>query len=529
MSLSLRNAMKLGKFSECEIVAGHQGLARIIENITIMEVPDIIQWLKGKELILTSLFAIKDDLDAQNMLVQQLHNSGASGLAIKTSRYIQTIPDEIINTANRLGFPVIIIPDHVKYLDILSPVMHHVFNDKVVLQEDLDQATKILHEISLHSQSIDDFRMHVSNLTKNMITIESEFPFIELPDLEKSITPLSERQIDELSVIQRPMQYEREIDRKAISCIVAPIIVDKQYYGNITCWEVNNKHLSTDLAILERASSLLSLEFLKLKVKYDVEQQYKNDFIRELLFSENMKAKNLIEWGDKYRITRQDAYRCLLIRAMDRNSAEEMNVELKGYRMDAIIQRIIPGVLIGHISKGICIILPALEDREHLCHKILEVLSKDVASTVQLHLGVGRLETGPEGIQQSYVQAEQALRLGISVMHTQEILYYDDLGSYRLLSKLKDDHELLAFYDETVGRLLPYDTRNELLNTLTSYFYNDEILKLTANDLFIHVNTLKYRIKRIEELTGHDLKKSEGKMNLYLGLKIHRLLYSDKQ
>src|SRR5699024_10652190 len=212
MGISLRKSMKLGKFSECKVVAGHDGLDRIVENITIMEVPDIVQWLKGRELILTSLFAIQDDQDAQNILIQRLYYAGATALAIKPFETMDNIPEGIIENANKLGFPVIQIPEHVKYLDILSPVMHHIFNDKVVLQEDIEQATSVLQEISLSSQGVDAFVENVSSITKNMVTIESEFSFMQMPKPKKSISPLSNDQKHELSILKRPIRYDKEFD-----------------------------------------------------------------------------------------------------------------------------------------------------------------------------------------------------------------------------------------------------------------------------------------------------------------------------
>lgn len=291
MSLTISNVLKLGRFNECEVVAGHQGVGRIVENVTVMEVPEIVPWLKGKELLLTTLYVIKDDLDAQNVLVQKLHNAGVSGLAIKPSHFIGEIPEGIINSGNKLGFPIIKIPYDIRYLDILSPVMHHIFNQKIVLEEDLEQATNILQEISLDGQGVDVFLQNVSKLTQNLVTIESELSYIQVPNLSKNISPLTEEQISELSIIKRSIKFKRKMNNDLVPCIVSPIMMEGKYYGNLTCWEVNSDHLSTDIVIIEKASTLLSLEFLRQKVKYDVEQQYKNDFIRELLFSDNMKEK----------------------------------------------------------------------------------------------------------------------------------------------------------------------------------------------------------------------------------------------
>ena len=530
MGISLRNAMKLGKFNECKVVAGHDGLTRMVENVTIMEVPEVVQWLKGKELILTSLFAIKDDIEAQNMLVQHLHSAGATALAIKPSQFIEQIPEGMIASGNKLGFPIIEIPDPVKYLDILSPVMHHIFNDKVVLQEDLEQASKVLHEISLSAQGIQEFLNNVSYLTKNVITIESGFSFVDVPEPPVDISPLTEDQIYELSVIRRPLHLKREYNGQLVSSIAAPIMNDGEYYGNITCWEVNNENLPIDLAILEKASSLLSLEFLKLRVKYEIEQQYKRDFMRELLFSENIREKNIIEWGGKYHITRDSDYVCLLLSFQGDIPYDENNMQLKDYQLDAAIRKIHPNALVGHLKNGICIILPVQEGHTNRIYEdIYGILSEESALAPPLSLGVGRPGKGPEGIQNSYAQAEKAIDLNKTINRSEGICYYDALGAYRLLDQLKEEKELKDFYGETVGKLIEQDSNHELIKTLKAYFFHDEVLKNTAEALFIHINTLKYRTKKIEEITGCSLRSSEGKMNLFLGLKIHELLYQNEK
>lgn len=522
LSISLRNSLKLGKFRECEVVAGHIGMDRVIENITIMEVPDIVKWLKGRELILTSLFAIKNDMDAQNILIQRLSYAGATALAIKPFESME-IPKGIINSANKLGFPVIRIPDHVKYLDILSPVMHHIFNQKVVLQEDLEQATNVLQEISLNSQGVEAFVENVSSITKNTVTIESEFSFIETPAPALSISPLSKAEKRELTIIKRPIRYERKHGDNIVPCIVSPIIVEGLLYGNITCWGVKTEHLTMDLAILEKASSLLSFEFLRLKVKYDMEQQYKNDFLREILFNDTISETDLIEWGAKYSLSKEDQYVCLLLSEKESYDANVDKIMQKA-EVNAVLLKKWPDMFIGNIRNRICIVHAV--DKSDLNKK-----AEDIYRTVEFQLrlkgiciGVGEVSKGPFGIRKSFFQAEQALKFTRTIKRFKNIIYYRELGAFRLLGLLLETQELMDFYNDTIGKLKKQDPKGELIKTLQTLFYHNEVLKITAEKLYIHVNTLKYRLNRIEEITGLNLKKSEDKMNVFLGLKIDELL-----
>ncbi len=86
---------------------GENGLDRVIDHVTVMGVPDVIQWLKGNDLLLTSLYPIKENQKAIQSLVVQLNDVNSSALAIKTQRYVSEIPPSIIEAGNRCRLPII--------------------------------------------------------------------------------------------------------------------------------------------------------------------------------------------------------------------------------------------------------------------------------------------------------------------------------------------------------------------------------------------------------------------------------------
>lgn len=527
MGITLQNAMKIGGLRECRIVAGHQGLLNTINNVTIMEVPDITRWLKGEELLLTTLYTIKDAPEAQRLLIQQLSQIKTAALAVKPYHFVGAIPEAILEEAEKYGLPVIEIPEKVSYLDILSPVMNTIFNNKVVLQEDLEQASEILREISLSGKGIGEFIDTLGTLTKNIVTVESQLPFIKLPEPEVEITPLTDEELNELALIKHPIRLKRKYEDQTVPCIVAPVMLDGHVYGNITCWGIKTDNLEMDLAILEQASTLLSLEFLRLKVKYDVEQQYKNDFMRELLFNKSMNPKDLIEWGEKYDFVNERPYACLLI--TDNQKAGNPN-STKVNQVDYIIRQRWPKAIVGNIHDLICVIFPIEDSKEEWLRKQCSILCNDLDIYVDRDfvscMGVGRVCSGIKGLRKSFYQAEQAIKLQKQVMEPRKILLYDDLGVYRLLGQLTEGKELADFYEDTVGKLVKYDEHHDLklVETLKAYFQQNENLKETSQSLFIHVNTLKYRIQKISSITGYPLNHSDGKMMLYLGLKIYEML-----
>jgi DNA-binding PucR family transcriptional regulator len=109
-----------------------------------------------------------------------------------------------------------------------------------------------------------------------------------------------------------------------------------------------------------------------------------------------------------------------------------------------------------------------------------------------------------------------------------ELLAFEDTGSYRLLlpAMSEDEGELERFYGETVAPLAAYDEQyeTELVNTVETFLENDGNVTPTAEELFTHRHTIRYRLERVRDLSGHDISSTEGRERLGLGLKAMRVL-----
>ena len=108
------------------------------------------------------------------------------------------------------------------------------------------------------------------------------------------------------------------------------------------------------------------------------------------------------------------------------------------------------------------------------------------------------------------------------------LLAFEDTGAYRLLlpAMSEDPAELERFYSETVEPLVAYDEQyeTELVTTVETYLENDGNVAATAQQLFTHRHTIRYRLERARELCGHDVTSTEGREKLGLGLKAMRVL-----
>ncbi len=179
------------------------------------------------------------------------------------------------------------------------------------------------------------------------------------------------------------------------------------------------------------------------------------------------------------------------------------------------------------MNQMLYILFPTFDKEEAAVLQSIKRVVKKMQSSLKIApaAGIGRkAEASIKGIQESFRQAELALSITRSFASEEDmIIHYDELGIFRLFLHMDNKEELVKFQQETVGILVEYDKNHnlELMRTVEAYFHHNESLSITSDNLYIHVNTLKYRIQKVKALTGLSLQNSEEKMMIHLGMKIH--------
>src|SRR5688572_31143408 len=138
-----------------------------------------------------------------------------------------------------------------------------------------------------------------------------------------------------------------------------------------------------------------------------------------------------------------------------------------------------------------------------------------------LALGRSRVAADPADLYRA--AAEALLAANVAQAQAQLALNFEETGAYRLLLSSMTDNpsELRSFHDETVAPLLEYDEQyeTELVRTLETFLEEDGNVAQTAQRLFTHRHTIRYRLERVKELTELDVSSTDGRERLGLGLK----------
>jgi purine catabolism regulator len=108
---------------------------------------------------------------------------------------------------------------------------------------------------------------------------------------------------------------------------------------------------------------------------------------------------------------------------------------------------------------------------------------------------------------------------------------FEDLGTYRLLLSMTEPDALRAFAESLLAPLDAYDRDHggELTTSLRAFLANNARWETAAAELYVHRHTLRYRMRKVEELTGRDLSSSFDRMEFWLALRAKELLASQAE
>jgi PucR family transcriptional regulator, purine catabolism regulatory protein len=166
-----------------------------------------------------------------------------------------------------------------------------------------------------------------------------------------------------------------------------------------------------------------------------------------------------------------------------------------------------------------------MEDINSIAENIREIVSTKINS-LTVSIGIGEICSDLKDFKKVIFKAQKALEISKRCGKKNCITKYKDLGIYRLFFQMSVHNEMQSLYNETLLKLKDYDDKNStnLLETLIVYIEQNRNLGKTAETLYVHRNTMKYRIKRIEEILECNLKEDKIAFNIMLCIEVGKFL-----
>jgi len=560
MALTVREAMALGGLRRGEVLAGAGGLDRTITWVKVLESPETISWLAEGELLLTVAFAIKDDEAAQKDLMRNLAAVGSSGLVIKPERYLPEIPDDMLGQADEYGIPLIRIPQDVSYLEIMTPILeriinaqnadlrrsieiHREFTDLALSGQGLDAIVRTLGELVESSISLEDanFRLLASHIVPGLTDRHRQQTLTHHGTPQKAQQAVA-TMIQEVVAGRKPRKVA-PIPEAGMTAhrIITPILAGGENLGYLSIIEHPQHQEQLAMMAIEHAATVIALEMIKLREVTEAEDRVRGELVDDLLNG---------TFGDEANVQRRARHlhydlsvpHLVLVVDVDhfsrfireRRYEEGRVITLKHELFQLVtgtVRRKNPRHLATAHSDSVIVLVPQPSgedaDGEELAKRIRQaVADSDLGITVSV--SVGRLCVKPDDFKPAFTEAQRALDLMVRFGRREQVINYDRLGVYRLLAQIDDRSGLEAFAGRMLAPLIAYDEARgtPLLKTLEVYLQRHGNLRQSARDLHIHLNTLHYRLRRVSEVTGVDLKDADARLDLLLALRVRALAES---
>ena len=165
-----------------------------------------------------------------------------------------------------------------------------------------------------------------------------------------------------------------------------------------------------------------------------------------------------------------------------------------------------------------------VEAIEQMAHQIYDTVTADLMKPIVV--GMSRVAANINELNNSYKEAQIAIEVGKVFSEEKNVLSYDNLGIGRLIYQLPI--KLCELFLEEVfkkGDLTTLD--EETVLTINKFFENDLNVSETSRQLFVHRNTLVYRLEKIYKLTGLDLRKFDQAIVFKVAMMVHKYLISN--
>lgn len=182
-------------------------------------------------------------------------------------------------------------------------------------------------------------------------------------------------------------------------------------------------------------------------------------------------------------------------------------------------------------TEGVIVVLE-LSQREPLEHVVMRILNavqnslQEVLHGKSVSTGVSSIFYEPERMRACIDEAKRAFEVqrGCGIQHSAR--YFEEIGVYRFFYEFGNDIELKDFVMEILGELIQHDEENnsDYVNTLQVYLEEGGNIGETAQKLYVHRNTIKYRITKVEEILNIDLEDTNTVFNLQFAFKIRKYL-----
>ena len=501
------------------------------------ETPDALDWLEGGELVCTTGYALQGDPKLQADWISGMAEKGVAAMIFKTMRFFGSLPDSMIELADDLGFPIIEIPMECTWPMVIEGITSLMLGVQTRRINESFGIYDQLTQLVLTAKGLEFMIEAIARMTKNPVLLEDRF--------FNAICRAGQRGERHQGYIKKRLRQDSREEIKhrlkaldggktgihtlplldemgEIEQLITPIFAGEHLFGYLTVLIVDTDLFDREIVhtIMRHGATALALELLIDNTRFELNTKEKAGLLRQLTGDTMPLASELKKRGGLFGID-FDLHTAVIVL--------HCRPEVTYYafdRLERYVQSLDPGAAVFLEKKHITIFYHpdnistpyrAMEEARAATEQVIAHLERD---RYTCYAGIGNTYSQPEPMRKSYFEAMQCMKKAVA--EKVPIVCQDYRRFASLVPLVQNQEDLHTLAQNLLGTLITYDREKntELTKTLHSYFRHRCSQAATAKALNIHVNTLIYRITRIEELLAADLDDMEICAMLFFALQI---------
>lgn len=544
MGIALYQLLAQEYFKDFYVIAGHKGLSREVQGVAVMDAPDAYPWAKGKELIITSGYVLSKEPHCMEKGFKEGPLQMSTGMMIKRQRHLDVIPEHLIKLFDRYDVPLISMPFEIGFMDIINQVnvavMNQAFkrfciqNDSVYRLSNLSFKERKIKRILQAVEAEMDFPAFLYDINEeksyyssaNFKKFSEKFCLRDEDYWKPSRDHSKHILCDYTNMTRYRLIDPQNPDGPKISWVLIPIVMNDVTQAFFVVMEAKEFLDYCD----EYSIRIAFLELQSLYEQIMVAQSignigFENFVLYALNYDENDRDK-LIYQASQHGISMSKKYVCIMF-AQTKDGTVSARDERKSVMRAFLDCAVSKFGKLAFLEENRGIILWESQGKEdynleYFSHVLREfrLKVKEKCNDMELEFAVCRDGADLLSLKDRVRKCQKVMTMGKKLFPQNHIWDYEMLGPYAWIDIGEDELEaMLGRY-----RLLLQDERNrEPLKTLKVYLENNMNFSVTAEKMYVHINTIRKRIDKMKELLDVSLDDRIARLKLEMLLQFLNL------
>ncbi|KRL37076.1 PucR family transcriptional regulator [Liquorilactobacillus uvarum] len=518
--MKLSELLEQPQFSRIKIANKHPNLDVNVITIGMMEAPDIANFVVPGQLLVTTGFHFKNNLAALDKLVRIMSGKKAAAIGIKHHRYFDEIPQQILDTADKFKFTILLLPEDIGLSVIVRDLLH------TVLEQQTDQLTNVMQQslslskFILTGRSDNEILTKISGLIDCNVLLINSYGRLIAKSLNSMIdTRLFHYTSNKLDIINinEPLTLWNRY-------LLYPLKSTSNLTKRFLIFELSSIDDSEQRLLIENIINLLSLENMKVQINLSDSRMRENEIFTTIL-NQNM-SKNVIASNLKLNgINTTNNYQAFAVDELI--SSKAYNHTTVMHQLSNLIYwyygKFETKIIITYQDFKTFVLVPATPNLKTELAKLQTFLLKNSTST-DIRIGFTSYEHKLINVKKLFSEAGEALFLAKhDDKHEPNEFRPKHVSDLLQLLPPKETNIFVNYVLEPIFKIKNTEEREQLLDVAEQYFLENRSISKAAQSLFIHRNTAVYRLKKVEKLLSINFKNPRETEQLQLAIRLYML------